>query len=177
MIKAKKSGMVNNILHLHRTYFLSLISTPVWRVGVSLDGEAEVWWKLQQTSCSDRETCCSLRHFTQNRPAHGFPQWVLCPPETTGTYIIPYMQVFIFTLYTNNLYYNLAQYMMLVSLILKCLVGLLCGDTLSVWDGHPGATYTADPVVVSTGHLPPRLCIEGSRPDESQVSFKILVFV
>lgn len=67
--------------------------------------------------------------------------------------------------------------MIAVSLILKCLVGLLCGDTLSFWDGHPGAAYTADPVVVSTGHLPPRICIEGSRPDESQVSLKILVLV
>lgn len=57
---------------------------------------------------------------------------------------------------------------MVVLKFLKCL-GLLCGDTLSHGDGHPGAAYTADPAVVSTGHLPPRLCTEGPRPDEGQV--------
>lgn len=59
---------------------------------------------------------------------------------------------------------------MVVLKFLKCL-GLLCGDTLSHGDGHPGAAYTADPAVVSTGHLPPRLCTEGPRPDEGQVGY------
>lgn len=135
-----------------------LYCTSVWGAGISMDGETEVRWKLQQTSSSDRETCGSLRHFSQNRPAYGFPQWVLCAPEAAGTR------------HAIISAYNVLEYVMEVSQsILKCLAGLLCGYTLSHWDGHSGAEDPADPVVVPKSDLPPGLCAEGPGPDESQV--------
>lgn len=57
----------------------------VWGADLPVDGEAEVRGELQPPQSSDGEACGSLCQRTKDRPAHGFPQWVLRPSQAAGT--------------------------------------------------------------------------------------------
>lgn len=49
-----------------------------------VDGEAEVWRKLQPPQSADGETRSSVCQRTKDRSAHGFSQRILCPSEAAG---------------------------------------------------------------------------------------------
>lgn len=50
-----------------------------------MDGETEIWRELQPPQSADGETRGALCERTEDRPAHGFSQRILCPPQTAGT--------------------------------------------------------------------------------------------
>lgn len=64
------------LLSLSQHHGLSVIS--VWRTSVPLDGEPEVRRQLQPPQGSDWEARSVMCQLPEDRPADGFPQWVLC---------------------------------------------------------------------------------------------------
>lgn len=57
---------------------------PVRGADLPVDGETEVWRKLQPPQSADGETRRSLCQHTKDRSAHGFSQRILRPSETAG---------------------------------------------------------------------------------------------
>lgn len=65
--------------------FYSAFCVLVWGADLPVDGETEVWRELQPPQGANRETCSVVCELPQNRPAHGFSQWILRTSETPGT--------------------------------------------------------------------------------------------
>lgn len=64
---------------------VAVVILSVWRTSIPVDGEPEVRGELQSPPGADREACGAVCQLTEDWPADGFPQWVLCSPQTTGT--------------------------------------------------------------------------------------------
>lgn len=62
-----------------------VVIVSVWRISISVDGEPEAGRKLQPPPGANREACGAVCQLAEDRSADGFPQWVLCSSQTTGT--------------------------------------------------------------------------------------------
>lgn len=157
-------------------YFLFLLCVfyslaVVWGVDLSVDGKAEIWRKLQQTSGSNRETCGLMCQYSQNRPAHGLSQWILRSSSHTGVYSVCLCVFNRFRMsFLSHRVWCLQYFVLVWSRCVCACLGLLRGHLVSMWGGRPGEEDFADSSLVTEGHLPSRLRPQKPGFTESQVS-------
>lgn len=165
-----------------------------------MDGAAEVGGQLQPPPGPDGEARGPVCELPQDRPAHGLPERVLCPPPAAGEAPPTAPPRTALSAPRGVLAVGLALWATpapppRAALTGRAVVlelagvatpggrgghltptphpppaGLLRGHPVPHGDGHPGSQGPADPPVVPAGHLPPGLSAQGPGPHAGQVS-------